>query len=72
MSMVKYSGQLRALSEDYYCGQLSFEEYRKLRSEILGELENEMNMTAGAQSASQNNVLERVLAYFKSTEISEQ
>jgi len=70
--MVKYSGQLRALNEDYYCGHLMFEEYRELRAEILGELEKEMNMTAGAQSAAEGNVLERVLAYFKSTEASEQ
>ncbi|PKM46561.1 MAG: hypothetical protein CVV05_02475 [Gammaproteobacteria bacterium HGW-Gammaproteobacteria-1] len=71
MPIEKYSGLLRALNEDYYCGHLAFEEYRKLRGDILGEVESETNMTPGTQAGHESNVLARVLAYFKSTEESE-
>lgn len=71
MPIDKYSGLLRALNEDYCSGHLAFEEYRKLRGDILGEIESEMNMTPGTQAGHENNMLARVLAYFKSTEASE-
>lgn len=72
MTLDKYSGQLRALNEDYFCGHLTFEEYRKLRGDILAQMENEISMTAQPQSETEGGVLERVLAYFKPTETSEQ
>jgi hypothetical protein len=71
MSLEKYSGQLRALNEDYFCGHLTFEEYRKLRGDILVEIEDELNMSSGTQAGQENNALAGVLAYFNSTEASE-
>jgi hypothetical protein len=71
MSLEKYSGQLRALNEDYFCGHLTFEEYRKLRGDILVEIEDELNMSSGTQVGQENNALAGVLAYFNSTEASE-
>lgn len=68
MSLARYSGQLRALNEDYYCGHLTFEEYRKLRGEIFSAVEDEMN---NPQSGSKDNVLDRVMAYFKPAETNE-
>jgi hypothetical protein len=68
MSLEKYSGQLRTLNEDYYCGHLSFEEYRMLRGEILSAIENDMNMISNTASDSNYNMLDRLLSYFKSTE----
>jgi hypothetical protein len=70
MSLEKYSGQLRALNEDYFFGHLTFEEYRKLRGDILGEIENELNMSSGTQAGQENNALAGISAYFNSTEAS--
>lgn len=71
MSIDKYSGQLRALNEDYFCGHLTFEEYRKLRGDILREIENELTMSSGTPTSQDTKVLARVLAYFKPAESSE-
>lgn len=68
MSLDKYSGQLRALNEDYFYGHLTFEEYRKLRGDILGEIENELNTSPGMQTGQENSAPAEVLAYFNSTE----
>ena len=71
MSIDKCSGQLRALNEEYFCGHLTFEEYRKLRGDILEKIENELNMSSGTQADHENKVLARVLAYFKPAESSD-
>lgn len=76
-----YSARLRELSKDYYQSHLGFEEYRRLRKEVLDSIDEEFNgrkpeYIGGQEDRTErrnNNasVLMKTIAFFKNNDIDE-
>lgn len=73
MIELSYSARLRDLSKDYYQSHLGFEDYRRLRKEVLDKIDEEFNgrKTASEQEQSTDNssVLMKTIAFFKNNDI---
>ena len=74
MSELSYSARLRDLSKDYYQSHLGFEDYRRLRKEVLDKIDEEFNgrRTVAEQAENQaenSSVLMKTIAFFKNNDI---
>jgi len=73
MSEISYSARLRDLSKDYYQSHLGFEDYRRLRKEVLDKIDEEFNgrraVTEQTQEAADSSVLMKTIAFFKNNDI---
>lgn len=79
MSEQSYSARLRDLSKDYYQSHLGFDDYRRLRKEVLDKIDEEINGRKADDEESENegedapasSVLMKTIAFFKNNDIDE-
>ena len=75
MSELSYSARLRDLSKDYYQSHLGFEDYRRLRKEVLDKIDEEFNGRRPVMSEQTDDtqpgssVLMKTIAFFKNNDI---
>ena len=80
MSVMSYSARLRDLSKNYYQSHIGYEEYRRLRKEVLDKIDEEFNGRKPASEAQaeesgtesgESSLLMKTVAFFKNKDIEE-
>ncbi len=70
MSELLHSSKIKVLCDDYYQQRITKEQYRKFRTELLNEIDREINNIESVDNrkSSDSGVVDKIMSFFKNSD----